>query len=129
MARILLLLTSAAVLLAGCAGLQHREPPHVTVVGIDPAEGEGLEMRMQLKLRIQNANDAAIDYNGIYVELDVQDKSLASGVSNQSGTVPAFGETVVSVPVQVSYWAIAGQAMGFLGGKPSTRSITRCAAS
>jgi LEA14-like dessication related protein len=72
---------------------------------------------MQLKLRVQNPNDSPIAYNGVYVELTVQNKSLASGVSNQSGTVPAFGETVVSVPVEVSYLGIAGQAMGLFSGK------------
>ncbi|MBV8348072.1 MAG: LEA type 2 family protein, partial [Mycolicibacterium sp.] len=72
---------------------------------------------MQLKLRVQNPNEAPIEYNGVYVELDVQNKSLASGVSNQSGTVPAFGETVVSVPVAISYLGMAGEAMGLLSGK------------
>jgi LEA14-like dessication related protein len=76
---------------------------------------------MQLKLRVQNPNDAPIEYNGISVQLDVQGSSLASGVSNQSGTVPAFGEALVSVPVTVSVWSIAGQAMGLLSGKSSDK--------
>ena len=118
MVRSLILATSAALSLVGCAWLQRTDPPQVTLVGVEPAPaGEGLEMRMQLKLRIQNPNQAPIEYNGIYVELDVQNKSLASGVSNQSGTVPAFGETVATVPVAVSYLGMAGQAMGLLSGK------------
>ena len=72
---------------------------------------------MQLELRLQNPNDTPIEYNGIYVELDVLDKSFASGVSNQSGTVPAFGEAVVTVPVTVSVLAIARKAMSLAGGK------------
>ena len=117
MVRSLILTTSAALSLVGCAWLQRTDPPQVTLVGVEPAAGEGLEMRMQLKLRIQNPNQAPIEYNGIYVELDVQNKSLASGVSNQSGTVPSFGETVATVPVSVSYLGMAGQAMGLLSGK------------
>jgi LEA14-like dessication related protein len=89
----------------------------VTLVGVEPAAGEGLEMRIQLKLRIQNPNDVPIEYNGIYVELDVQNKNLASGMSSQRGTVPPFGEAVVGVPVDVSITGLAGQAMGMLGGK------------
>jgi LEA14-like dessication related protein len=112
-----MLLAVVALGLAGCAALHSMDPPKVTLVGVEPASGEGLEMRMQLKLRIQNPNDAPIDYNGVYVELDVQNKSLASGVSSQSGTVPPFGEVVVGVPVEVSMLGIAGQAMGMLGGK------------
>ena len=119
MVRIFILLTAAALGFAGCAIFKHTDPPKVTLVAVEPASGasEGLEARMQLKLRVQNPNDAPIEYNGVYVELDVQGKSLASGVSNQSGTVPAFGEAVISVPVEISYLGIAGQAMGFLSGK------------
>jgi LEA14-like dessication related protein len=111
-------LSAAALTLAGCALLQHTDPPRVTLVGVEPAASEGgFEARMQLKLRVENPNDTPIEYNGISVELDVQDKSFATGVSNQSGTVPAFGETLITVPVTVSVWSIAGQAMGLLSGK------------
>lgn len=120
MVRSLILLTAAALSLAACASLKRPDPPQVTLVGIEPSTSgasEDLEARMQLKLRVQNPNDAPIEYNGIYVELDVQNKSLASGVSNQSGTVPPFGEAVIGVPVEVSYLGIAGEAMGLLSGK------------
>jgi len=113
----LILLTAGALGLAGCAVFRHTDPPQVTLVGIEPSASEGFEMRVQLKLRIQNPNDAPIVYDGVYVQLDVQNKSLASGVSHQSGTVPAFGEALVNVPVEVSYMGIAGEAMGLLGGK------------
>jgi len=118
MVRPLILLGVAVLTLGGCASLQRTDPPQVTLVGVEPVASEGLEARVQLKLRVLNPNDAAIDYNGIYVQLDVMDKSFASGVSNQSGTVPAFGETVIAVPVSVSVFGIARQAMGLFGGKP-----------
>jgi LEA14-like dessication related protein len=118
MVRSLALITATALALAGCASLQRTDPPLVTVVGIEPSPGEGLEARMLLKLRVQNPNDAPIEFNGIYVELTVLDKSFASGVSNETGTVPPFGEAVIGVPVTVSVLAIVGQAMGMLGGKP-----------
>jgi hypothetical protein len=38
-------------------------------------------------------------------------------VSDQSGTVPSFGETVIGVPVSVSVMGVVGQALGMLGGK------------
>lgn len=116
MARSLIPLVAAALILAGCAW-QRTDPPLVTLVGVEPAASEGLEARMQLKLRVQNPNDAPIEYNGIYLQLDVRDRSFASGVSNESGTVAAFGETVITVPVTVSVLGIAGQMMSLLGGK------------
>jgi LEA14-like dessication related protein len=117
MLRPLALITGAALSLAGCASLPHTDPPLVTVVDIEPAAGEGLEARMQLKLRVQNPNNTPIEFSGIYVELKVLGKSFASGVSDQSGTVPSFGETVVGVPVTVSVMGVVGQALGILGGK------------
>jgi LEA14-like dessication related protein len=110
-------LAAAALTVAGCAWPQRTDPPQVTLVGVEPATSGGLEARMQLKLRVLNPNEAPIDYNGIYVELDLLDKSFASGVSNESGTVPAFGEAVVTVPVTISVLAIARQAMSLAGGK------------
>ena len=56
------------LLVAGCASL-HREPLKVTVAGIEPVKGEGLEVRMALKLRVQNPNEAPVDYKGASVEM------------------------------------------------------------
>jgi LEA14-like dessication related protein len=118
MNRWIIVLVAAALGLAACASLSRTDPPKVSLEGIEPSAGEGQEAaHVQLKLRVQNPNETPIDYNGVYVELLVQNKSLASGVTNQSGTVAAFGEAVVSVPVTVSYFGIAGQAMGLLSGK------------
>jgi len=115
MVRYLALTAAAALVFAGCASFQRTDPPQVTLVGVEPAASEGLEARLQVKLRVQNPNSTAIDYNGVYVELDLQGKSFASGVSNQSGTVPSFGEALIGVPVSVSVLGIARDAMGMLG--------------
>ena len=112
------LAVATAVVVAACSALPTRDPPTVTVAGIQPLQGQGLEMRMLVKLRVQNPNDSQIDYNGVSVKLDVQDKTLASGVSDQAGTVPRFGEAVVEVPVTISAMNIARQVMGAMGGKP-----------
>jgi LEA14-like dessication related protein len=118
MNRLPALVAAAALSLAGCASLHPPDPPQVIVVGIEPAASEGLEVRMQLKLRVQNPNSTPIEFNGIHVELRVLGKSFASGVSDQSGTVPSFGETVIGVPVTISVIGIVGDALGMLGGKP-----------
>ena len=112
------LAVATAVVVAACSALPTRDPPTVTVAGIQPLQGQGLEMRMLVKLRVQNPNDSQIDYNGVSVKLDVQDKTLASGVSDQAGSVPRFGEAVIEVPVTISAMNIARQVMGAMGGKP-----------
>lgn len=97
--------------LQGCTALQGRDPLHVAVVGIEPLEGQGLELRMLVKLRIQNPNDAPIDYNGVALEMKVRGKTFASGVSDAGGNVPRFGEAVISVPVTASAFGMLGQAV------------------
>jgi LEA14-like dessication related protein len=113
--RLLLPWILLAGLVAGCATLPERDPPQITVAGVEPLQGEGLELRLLVKLRVQNPNDAPIDYNGASVQLQVFGKSFASGVSDAAGTVPRFGESVVSIPVTISMFAIARQAMSAMG--------------
>ncbi len=105
--------------LSGCASLSQREPVRINVVGLDPLPGQGMEMRFAVKLRVQNPNDAAIDFDGIALELELNDKPFATGVSDQRGSVPRFGEAVVSIPVTVSAIAVVRQALGVIDGKPS----------
>jgi LEA14-like dessication related protein len=99
-----------SVVFAGCATLQ-SDPLQVTVAGIEPLQGEGMELRLMVKLRVQNPNDAPIDYRGVALTMDVQGKTLASGVSDSSGSVPRFGEAVIAVPVSISAFRMARQAL------------------
>ncbi len=102
--------------LVSCTSLQMTDPLQVTVAGIEPAPGQGLELRMLVKLRVQNPNDVAISYNGVSVRMDVQGRSFATGVSGETGTVPRFGESVISVPVTTSAMQVARQALGLMNG-------------
>jgi LEA14-like dessication related protein len=108
----------AAALLGACAVAPGRDPVQVTVAGIESLPGEGLELRMLVKLRVQNPNDAPLDYNGVYLKLDVLDKTFATGVSSERGSVPRYGETVIGVPVTVSALRMATYALRVLDGKP-----------
>lgn len=111
---LIVLLACATFLSGGCASLQHREPIQVIVAGIEPLQGEGLELRMLVRLRIQNPNDLPLDFNGVSVQMDVQGQRFATGVSDVAGSVPRFGETIVDVPVSISVFRIARQAIGVM---------------
>jgi LEA14-like dessication related protein len=115
------LMILAALTLGGCAGLQPRDPVQVTVADIESLPAEGLEFRMMVKLRVQNPNDAPIEYDGVYVQLDVLDKTFATGVSDEHGSIRPFGESVIGVPVTVSALRMAVYAFGVLDGKPIDR--------
>lgn len=108
---LLALLAVGVPLLGACASLQGREPIDVIMVGVEPLQGQGLELRMLVKLRIQNPNDLPLDFNGVSVRMDVQGRRFASGVSDAGGSVPRFGETIVNVPVSISVFRIARQAI------------------
>jgi LEA14-like dessication related protein len=108
-----ILLTSLLLLtLSACALLPNRDPLNINVVGIEPLPGQGLEVRLAVKLRLQNPNENAIEYNGVALDLDVNGKLLASGVSDQQGSIGRFSEAVLVVPVSVSAFAALRQAVG-----------------
>lgn len=108
----LLLTILLASALGACAALSPRDPLNVQVAGIQPLQGEGLEVRFLVKLRLQNPNEGAINYNGVALDLEINGRRLASGVSDQRGTVPRFGESVLEVPVTISAFSAARQALG-----------------
>jgi len=109
LAGVVLLLLLAA-LMAGCASLPNRDPLRVDVAGVEPLPGEGLELRLAVKLRVQNPNDVAVEYDGASLELELNGLPLASGVTSAAGSVPRYGEAVVAIPVTVSMLDVARQA-------------------
>ena len=104
--------------LVACSTFAPRDPLHIDLVGLEPLPGEGLEMRFAVKLRIQNPNYLAIAYNGVALQLEINNQPLASGVSDQRGQVPRFGEALISVPVTISAYSAMRQAWGVAGYTP-----------
>jgi hypothetical protein len=107
------LLTCLLILgLSACALFPNRDPLNINVVGIEPLQGQDLEIRFAVKLRLQNPNENDIQYNGVALNLDVNGRQLASGVSDQSGTIGRFSEGIITVPLTVSAFAALRQAVG-----------------
>ena len=106
--------------LSACASLSGREAIKVNVVAVEPLAGQGLELRFNVKLRVQNPNDAPIEFDGVALDLEVRGKDFASGVSDQRGSVPRYGELVISVPVTVSATAVIRQALSFAIGSSAS---------
>jgi LEA14-like dessication related protein len=113
------LLLAVVVLSASCSQMPLSDPVRVSLVGIEPLPGQGLEMRMAVKLRVQNPNEGAVDYDGVSLDVELRGLSFASGVSDEKGTVPRFGETVLVVPVSVSAVSVLRQALSFANGDRS----------
>ena len=60
----------------GCAT---REPLKVSLAGIAPLEGAGMQTRFMARIRVQNPNDTPVAYDGLSVEVELNGRS--SGVS------------------------------------------------
>jgi LEA14-like dessication related protein len=74
-------------------------------------------------LRVQNPNDSPVEYNGVAVQMEVQGKAFASGVTDAAGAIPRFGESVIEVPLTISAFRMVRQALGLMSGGGSTRRI------
>ena len=114
--RILSLLT-LVLGLGACANLSNRDPLTINVAGIEPLPSEGLELRLAVRIRIQNPNDLAVEYTGAALALDLNGRTLANGVSDQVGTVPRYGETVFTIPVTISAFDMARQVLGIINAE------------
>lgn len=113
MRRLLALFVSLLLLsLSACALFPNRDPLNIHVVGIEPLPSQELEVRFAVKLRVQNPNETAINYNGVALDLEVNGRALASGVSDQSGSIPRFSEAVIVVPVSISAFSVLRQTLG-----------------
>jgi hypothetical protein len=111
-----LLALFCAASLASCASLPNRDPLVISVAGIDTLPGEGLELRLLVSLRVTNPNDTPVDYSGVALDFFLNDRRLATGVSNATGSVPRYGESVLSIPVTITAFDIARQVLGFASG-------------
>jgi LEA14-like dessication related protein len=102
-------LSVAALVLTACAATTPLDALQVNVVGVEQLPGEGLELRMAVKLRIQNPNNTPLTFDGVALNLELRGHDFANGVSSHAGTIPRFGETVLVVPVSVSATAVVRQ--------------------
>ncbi|MDZ3990925.1 LEA type 2 family protein [Pseudomonas sp. Teo4] len=106
------LVLSMAIGLNACALFQPRDPLNISVIGIEPLPGQELEMRMAIKMRVQNPNESPMDFNGIALNLEVNGQPLAAGVSDQRGHIGRYDEAVIVVPVSVTAFSFLRQAYG-----------------
>lgn len=110
--RKLIALSLILLSLGACALLPQRDPLAINVVGIEPLPSQELEMRFAIKLRLQNPNETPIDYNGVALDLEVNGRPLASGVSDQQGHIGRYAEDILVIPVNVSAFSVLRQTLG-----------------
>jgi LEA14-like dessication related protein len=87
------ILLCLAVALSGCSAFAPKfTRPNITVISVELRNGNLLQQNFAVKLNIQNPNDRALPVRGLHTELNVGGEQIASGVSDRSVLVPAFGD-------------------------------------
>lgn len=97
------LVALVSLLLCGCATMgTSLEAPRISLVNIIQQPSDGMETTFQMELRLINPNDVAIKLKGIDCRLEINDSTIASGVSNEAAELPSLGTIVYPVTAYAS---------------------------
>lgn len=100
--------------LAACARWLHPlEPPELFVTNLVPVESAPFEQRVRVDLRVLNPNLETLHVTGIDFELDVNGTRLARGLGSSDVTVPALGESTLSVVASTTVIDLVRQILRF----------------
>jgi Late embryogenesis abundant protein len=100
--RLLAFLLLPGLLLPGCASLStDMDPPKVTLESFSSLPSEGAGPRFEIKLRVQNPNEQALDIVGISYTIELLGKEVMSGVTNDVPVIDGYSEGVVSLEAGV----------------------------
>ena len=89
---VVILLILVTGLTWGCATMRPPlEAPQVSLVNISQLPSTGMETAFLMELRLINPNDMAINLKGIDCRLEINDSTIASGVSNEEAWLPRLG--------------------------------------
>jgi LEA14-like dessication related protein len=103
-----LLFLGITLMLVGCAGLfKPIAVPEIELAGIGIQKLDFFETVLQLKLRVTNPNQIPLTMKGLACELELDDKSVATGRSQATVQIPALGTDYVTVTVHTSAAQIA----------------------
>lgn len=106
-----------ALALASCSTMPRDfEAPRVHIVDMTAKEMAIFEQRFNIRLRIQNPNNADLSVNGLRFDIDLNEREFASGMSGQHVTVPRFGSEVVDVEVFTTLASFLRQIRELSGG-------------
>lgn len=98
---ITLMITVFAV--AGCAGLtSDMDPPKVTVESVEGLPSSGGGPRFKIQLRVTNPNKQTLDIAGISYSIEVLDRELLSGVTNDVPIIEGYSEEIVTLEAGIN---------------------------
>ena len=99
--------------IAGCAGVGKRlEPPRVKLATIRVQEFNVLETVFEVRLRVFNTNDTALQIKGVECELEINGQPFAIGVSDADVEIPSYGTQLLPLNVYASVFDIIKSVQG-----------------
>jgi len=94
------------ILMTSCASLGPEiDPPKVAVESVKSLPGSGGGPRFEVKLRVSNPNKQTLDIAGISYSIEVLDKELLSGVTNDVPVIAPYTEEIVTLEMGINTFA------------------------
>ena len=80
-------------ILSGCAGMQTGyDPPTVSLTSFRFIPGDSIVPRFEVGLRIINPNRDALQLEGLFYSISLEDNNIISGVANKLPKIEGYGE-------------------------------------
>ena len=93
-----LILFAWLLMLSNCASITpDLDPPKVTLESFRALPSQGNAPRFEIKLRVVNPNKQTLDIAGISYSVELLDKELISGVTNDIPIIEGYSEEVVTL--------------------------------
>ncbi len=114
----LLFLALGVVILQACASVMpEMDPPKVALESFDSIPGESGAPRFRIQLRVTNPNKQSLDIAGIAYSVDILDRELISGVTNDVPLIEGYSEEVVTMEAGLQLFELVRLLAG-LGQSP-----------
>jgi len=101
--------------LSACATLSPSfENPQVQVLSIKPQSSKGMDQTLVVRLNVQNPNGIDLPLEGMSYSLSIEGNKVASGVTAEVPTIPAYGEANIALPVTTNLMAMVRLVTGLM---------------
>ena len=125
MSRLTIVLVTAAVLLAGCAGLRPGyETPEVTVKSVRAIPSGGVLPEFEIVLHVVNPNREALKLVGVSYTVSLEGHELIQGVGNDLPVIDGYGEGDFTLNASADLFAGVGLIRDLMSSQKDTLSYS-----
>jgi len=123
--RLTIFFVSAAVLLAGCAGMRPGyETPTVTVKSVRAIPSEGMLPEFEIDLHVVNPNREALKLAGVSYTVSLEGHELIQGVGNDLPVIDGYGEGDFTLNASADLFAGVGLIRDLMSSQKDTLSYS-----